>query len=249
MHRWDIYFEENKGNYLPYRVFLFKKLNKVFPISNQGKNYYNKWFEQQQDKIEVSRLGVKQLNLNPFNKSTKLLLLSISNMIPVKNIEVLIEALAQLNIDFHWTHIGDGPLRTKLETQANEQIPGKYTFKGRLPNSEVLEYLQNEPTDLFINVSLSEGIPVSIMEAFSCGIPALVTVVGGNDEIVNNENGIILTAKTTPKEIVSALFRFNNFPSTQKNIMKQAAYNTWRNEYNASKNYSSFVKQIKELQY
>ena len=46
--------------------------------------------------------------------------------------------------------------------------------------------------DLFVNMSLSEGIPVSIMEAISFGIPIIATNVGGNAEIVNDETGVLI---------------------------------------------------------
>ena len=45
------------------------------------------------------------------------------------------------------------------------------------------------PVDLFLTVSANEGIPVSIMEAQSFGIPVIATDVGGISEIVNNVNG------------------------------------------------------------
>ena len=46
--------------------------------------------------------------------------------------------------------------------------------------------------DYFINLSDSEGIPVSIMEAMSVGIPIIARDVGGNREIVTNNNGCLL---------------------------------------------------------
>ena len=48
-------------------------------------------------------------------------------------------------------------------------------FKGRVLNKEVLKFYIDEVPDLFINLSSSEGIPMSIMEAMSCSIPVIAT--------------------------------------------------------------------------
>ena len=48
----------------------------------------------------------------------------------------------------------------------------------------MLDYYKNNIIDIFINLSASEGIPVSIMDAISFGIPCIATNVGGTGEIV-----------------------------------------------------------------
>ena len=58
---------------------------------------------------------------------------------------------------------------------------------GYISNSDVKQLYMMNDFDLFVNMSLSEGIPVSIMEAISFGIPIIATNVGGNAEIVNDE--------------------------------------------------------------
>ena len=67
-------------------------------------------------------------------------------------------------------------------------------FTGPISNNKVFELYRTTPIDLFINVSKSEGIPVSIMEALSVSIPVLATNCGGIEEIVNNEVGYIISS-------------------------------------------------------
>ena len=62
----------------------------------------------------------------------------------------------------------------------------RWTLHGQVPNAEVFNTYRSRPTDLFANTSLSEGIPVSIMEAQSCGIPILAPAVGGIPESGNS---------------------------------------------------------------
>ena len=57
-----------------------------------------------------------------------------------------------------------------------------YTFKGNTDKKLILYYYRAEQVDVFINTSDSEGVPVSIMEAMSYGIPCISRIVGSNAE-------------------------------------------------------------------
>ena len=71
---------------------------------------------------------------------------------------------------------------------------------GYVPIEQIMNYYRENPVDVIVNVSESEGgSPVSIMEALSCGIPAIATAVGGNPEIVSEQNGILLSANPSPQ--------------------------------------------------
>ena len=59
----------------------------------------------------------------------------------------------------------------------------------KISREEVRDYLVN--SDLFVLSSISEGMPVSVMEALACGVPVCVTRCGGVDELVDYSNGEI----------------------------------------------------------
>lgn len=247
MHRWDIYFEENTSNYLPFRKYIFQNLDKVFSISEDGIVYTKKKLKESFKNIELSRLGVKQqkeVNLKPNNISV---FLSISNIIPVKNIALIIKALSYVKSNFKWIHIGDGYLMEEIKELANKEIPGKFEFKGRMPNSAVMDYLNSTSITLFFNLSKSEGIPVSIMEAMSFGIPVIASNVGGNAEIVNNTNGILIKLPSKPEYVAKKIETFINSTSKTQQQYRNEAYDTWKNLYDADKNYSDFTSRITRL--
>ena len=99
--------------------------------------------------------------------------------------------------------------------------------------------------DLFINVSESEGIPVSIMEAMSSGIPVMATAVGGTPEILKHKvNGIELSENINVEEIAGNIFTFLQYSMEEKQQFRQNAFKTWAENYNAEKNYESFVDTI-----
>ena len=118
---------------------------------------------------------------------------------------------------------------------------------GHLPNEEVLQYYRNNPVDVFINLSLTEGgAPVSIMEAISCGIPVVATRVGGNPEIVSDRNGILLSENPLPEEIAAALFTFIDNPgrAAQWRIGSRIV---WQEKFNSLKNFEAFARRLKTI--
>ena len=246
-HGWDVYFEVHDLNYLPFRHFIAYQLDAIYPISQKGKEYITeKWMVSNPEKVEVSRLGVAaQKKVNPSGTFT---IVSCSNLIPLKRVELIIEGLS--NITEHpinWTHFGDGDEKEHSIQLAKAKLGGNinWEFKGRVPNKEVMQWYRENNPSLFINVSSSEGIPVSIMEAMSFGIPCIATNVGGNSEIVNEQNGKLLAENPTPQEIADAICVF--FDSTVFQSKSEGALLTWKEQYNGERNYSNFVGKLSIL--
>ena len=165
-------------------------------------------------------------------------------MIPVKQVDRIIETISQLEINnLRWIHFGDGPLRAELETMAKKLLPNvKYEFRGIVPNNEILDFYASQYVDLFINLSSSEGIPVSIMEALSAGIPVVATKVGGTAEAVNSTNGFLVSAEFNTDEVVQIIINYLNSDSVQQQQYRKNAYDFWKGNFEAGKNYGAFAE-------
>ncbi len=250
MHGWDVYFEASSLNYLPFRHFISKNLSTIFAISDKGKAYAaSNWKITNTEKIKIARLGVPEQKQYPIH-SEKFILVSCSNVIPLKRVELIVNALAEIKgTNISWIHFGDGPQLETIKALAKELLPDhvKAEFMGRVTNQKIIHwYAENNPS-LFINVSTTEGVPVSIMEAMSFGIPVIATNVGGNSEIVNYENGYLLKADIKPMELAETIKSFIDLSSTLKEIKQVASFETWKMMYNADDNFSQFVKTIQDL--
>lgn len=78
--------------------------------------------------------------------------------------------------------VGDGPIRSGLEDLSRQLgLMEEISFAGN--TDAVLSYYQK--ADIFVLPSLSEGLPLSLLEALSCGLPVIATAVGGNREILD----------------------------------------------------------------
>lgn len=245
VHGWDLFFERNKENYLPFRPFILSEIQ-CFSISDIGKKYLKEKIPNSD--VKVSRLGTKPLQGRLTKKKTnENLILSISNLIPLKRVGLIIESIAKCTTqNIKWVHFGGGELFDALERKAKSRNIC-FEMKGIVPNTEIIHFLENNFVDLFINLSTSEGIPVSIMEAYSCGIPAIATDVGGTSEIVNNENGFLLSANPTIEEVSETIDCFFKMNETDRMKKRSNAYKTWENKFNAEKNYHAFIKKINSL--
>jgi L-malate glycosyltransferase len=117
----------------------------------------------------------------------------VGRLVPVKRIDVFLEAISIVKRHVpgvHATIVGDGPLRAALERQAASLgISENVSFPG--PQTNVGDWLRTARA--FVLTSDSEGIALSLMEAMSCGLPAIVSDVGDLRELVEHgANGYVV---------------------------------------------------------
>lgn len=240
-HRVDLY-EEACGGYKPFRKWLFKSLDVAVPIADDGKRYLEERYGADgPKKIVVHRLGVFDRGLNPEEEEPDFQIVSCSNIFPVKRVAFLAEVVGGLGFKVTWTHIGDGPLRAEVEAVIDKfPVNVKGVMLGAMPNAQVLRYYAEHHVDLFVNVSESEGIPVSIMEAFSFGIPVMATNVGGVAEIVDETVGKLLPVDISAEQLRNDINAFYNNPNRVQ--MRSNARNRWAERCDARQKYTAFCE-------
>jgi len=252
-HRFDIYEEERGGRGLPHREEIFKNIDKVFSISDDGYQYLTKKYPIFSRKMEVSKLGTIDRGIAKKKKGNKFHLVSVSRVTDVKRVDRIVDALSKLSKDcktkIRWTHIGNGKKFDSLTQLCKNNISDiEYNLMGEIPNVEVINFFKNNRVDLFINVSSSEGIPVSIMEAMSFGIPVVATDVGGTSEIVKqNLSGVLLNKDFGTLQLVEVLTNYINMDQTEMENQRKAARQIWIENFSAKSNYSEFVKKVNRL--
>lgn len=252
-HGIDLYEERSDPPYLPCRKEILKGVKRVYAVSDNGKRYLSRRHPERSAVIGVSRLGVDDPGFDSAPSSDGVFrVVSCSFLVPVKRVDRIVGGLAELALrhpdrKIEWCHIGEGPLRWGLEAMAGRTLPPNVSsrFAGLFENREVINFYRDNMVDVFINVSESEGVPVSIMEAQSCAIPVIATAVGGASEIVNNESGFLLGADPGAADIADALEAF--MPPRANGEKKNRSKENWRGSYDARKNYSGFVMELRGL--
>ena len=240
IHGGDAYLERADG-YLPFRPKIYEISDKILTISNDAKEYLIHNYFIEPSKIETARLGTKFISMNPFILSDTTTIVTCASVIPVKRINLLIEILQKINnLKINWHHFGDGIEYLQLKEQS-KQLPQniKCNFHGRVNNKEVLAFYKTNSVDLFINLSKYEGIPVSIMEAMSFGIPSMATDAGATREIVNNLNGFLLPVNFDLNDARNIILNVGKGKFLAK---RKEAFKTWSDYYNSEVVYDSHLK-------
>ena len=251
-HRYDLYDYWFDPPFWPFRQKALIGLDYLYLISEDGKNYLSTKYHLKENKQGVFRLGVKGNNINTLRSlDDTLRMVSVSGLMPVKRVALLAKYLTTYCKKYperkiHWTHLGDGFLKAGILEYLEKQAPKNlvYDFKGQTTNAGVFEFYKNNAVDLFVNISESEGIPVSIMEAQACGILVAATNTGGVAEIVNQHSGILLPANPEFEDVEDLL---NNIRRYLLEFGTSEITNFWNSNYNADYNYPQFTNHLSNL--
>ena len=150
-------------------------------------------------------------------------LLSVGELIPRKNHEVVIRAMSVLKQEDKLTHLeyvicGEGAYESELEKLAEDLgVAEHIRFLGyRADIAEICHC-----SDLFVFMSHQEGLPVALMEAMAGGLPAVCSNIRGNTDLIeNNVSGLIVAS--TPKDVAEAVVQMQKNPD-MRNRMAAAA--------------------------
>jgi len=148
------------------------------------------------------------------------------NLVPVKGLDVLIEALGELaatGSSFQCTCAGSGPLRAALQRQAESRgLGSRVHFIGALPQEQLADWYR--AADLVILPSRSEGVPNVLLEAAACGRPMIASRVGGVPEICNPAG---LVPPGDPTALAQRIREFLN-PVTRPSTTPRFTPGSWR---------------------
>lgn len=254
-HGYDVYPSQGVLGYLPARPFLLENLDRIYPISDAGRESILQEASSREHTIQVQRLGVpdppKTLQ-RAFD--TPVTFVTCSSFAPVKRIDLIIDAfklLAKDRVDVRWVHIGDsgeGSLEKFREQIATAGLSDRVTALGRLTNSEVLEFYAGTSVQFFVNFSSSEGVPVSVMEALSYSIPAIASDVGGTGEIVlNGRNGMLVDPDSGANGLAAALQQAASCSPDRYAELSRAAFDVFTERSRAASLYPEFSRTLREL--
>ena len=246
---YDIYEEQNSPPYIPFRAPTFGGLRGLYTVSKLARDYLAELYPAYADRMFFAHMGIEEPGFSvSASMDGSLNIASCAYIVPVKRIRLMADgiiAYAKMagSRSIFWTHIGGGDSRADLETYAKKNAPTNLNvhFTGYVPS--VYDYFRTHPVDFLMSTSSSEGVPVSIMEAESLGIPVVATAVGGVPEIVNDTCGQLLPPNPTPGQIADGISMFVERTAHGANL-RQGARENWKANYNADTNYTLFFQHL-----
>jgi len=252
-HGIDLYEYRQSSNYLPFREYILEQIDQLILISKGNMDYAKARYPKYSSKFALSYLGTQHLPFKLTPLTQPLEILSVSSVVSVKRLPLILKAitLASRTNDIHWTHYGAGEGFKELEILVSEQKDNpnlKISLKGHVDNKQMLKEFSEGNFHLFINLSTTEGLPVSIMEAMSVGIPAIATNAGGTYEIVVNDyTGKLINVETTVENVADKIVEISNLSPIDYLEIRENARTHWEENFSADQNYRNFVQQLIQL--
>jgi glycosyltransferase involved in cell wall biosynthesis len=154
------------------------------------------------DRPESSRLAVRsRMGIG----AEEFIFVCVARLSEQKAIDILLLAMARVlrdGVPCKCIIVGDGPLRKQLSEQALALgLSGHVFFEGF--QEDVRPYLL--AANAFVLTSHKEGLPLAILEAMACGLPCVVTDVGGNAEAITHRVQGLVVPPASVDEVANAI--------------------------------------------
>lgn len=224
---------------------------RVATISDYNKRYLVGEHGIPEEKVRVIHCGVSSEwskrslsdSKSPAVCRRRIKLVAIGRLVEKKGHEYLIDACALLrdaDLSFFLTIVGEGDRRPQLESLIkNTGLQDRIQLVGEKSSADVLGILDS--ADLFVMPSLSEGIPVAIMEAMGSGVPVVSTDITGVSELV--EHGVTgWLARPADVEGLAQVIRHVLDSPVERHQCVDAAQERLRREFDAETNYRRTVE-------
>lgn len=176
-----------------------------------------------------------------------LVLIMVANLIPYKGHADLLQALGKVRErmpdDWLLLCVGrDQGIRHRLERQAKSiGIADQVRFLGQREDAERLF----AAADIGLLVSHEEGFSNSLLEAMACGLPMIVTDVGGNDEVVEEGVSGFVVPSRSPKDLGEAIVRLASHP--ERRTMGSRGQERIRRDYSIDRCVAQYRALYEEL--
>ncbi len=245
MHGFDLYADRSPDGWPPFRAFQLHHVDRVHVASQAGLDHVTAAHPREAAKFRLARLGTRDHGLAPWSPAPVLRIVSCSNLVELKRVHLLAEALLDVEGPVEWTHFGDGPERERIEAVVRDLPPNvKATMMGAVPNARLIDWYLTHPVDLFVHLSSTEGgVPVALQEAASFGIPLLACDAGGVREIVGDRTGLLLPADPLLRQLAQLL---GEHRTSHRNtaVFRAGVRRAWSEGFTAERAFGTFAADL-----
>ncbi|MDB4178785.1 glycosyltransferase [Amylibacter sp.] len=232
-HGWSAIYNGNKITqffYTQVEKYLSKLSDSILCISEYDYNTAINIIGINKEKlkwISNSIYPIQQKNHQILEK--KIRILSVARLSPPKRMDLLINAVQNIPVDLHI--IGDGVLKSDLEKTSQKNV----IFHG-----EIEGFKNFSEYDVFCLISDSEGLPLSAIEAMSCGLPLIISEVGGCSELISGNGSLVRNnISDINKKILECLPHIEKYGLVSKELFEA--------KFNLKKNKQIFISFYEEI--
>lgn len=182
------YFRSSIHKYLTLKSI--KQADLVISVSKHSKNRIQKYC-QKDINVVYNFVNTDNFSLNQKTHTDNIQIGFMGGLnTDIKGLDILLNALKNIEIPFHLHIAGDGTLYKEYLKLTNDlNLNDKVTFYGIIHPNKTKEFFHK--LDLFVLSSRRESFGIVIIEALSCGIPVIASKCGGPEEIITPETGYL----------------------------------------------------------
>lgn len=147
---------------------------------------------------------------------------TVGRLVAVKDFELFLQVAAKVKARFpavHFSILGDGPLKEKLMKVA-KGLGLEDSVEFLSPQADPMPYYQS--LDIYLNTSVHEGLPLSILEAMSCARPVVAPAVGGLLEVISHGEDGFLVEGRKPQGFVDWCLKLIQEEGLRKRVGRKA---------------------------
>jgi glycosyltransferase involved in cell wall biosynthesis len=164
-------------------------------------------------------------DLLPFRERRPLqpLFLSTRALEPSYDVATVLNAFGTIQQQFPEAElkiVGDGSSREALEELSQELRLRGVTFTGAVDVARLADVYDG--SDVFLNASTVDSMPLSLLEAFASGLPVVSTAAGGIPDLVKNEETGLLVPLRDPGSLAAAAIRLLREPDLSSRLAAAA---------------------------
>lgn len=249
VHGYDLYEDRFIPPFQPW-LSMYEGVDRILAISRHGAQALRRQGVPE-TRIRLARLGTDPSRAFGGPSTDGLArVVSCSSVIPLKRVPLIARSVMEFarrqpGRRVQWTHIGDGP-ELGLVRQALADAPPNLEadIRGAMPHAAVLSYFAEQPVDVFLLLSETEGLPVSVQEALAHAIPVVATDVGGVGEAVDSEVGCLLPPHPDPTMVADALDRLLAEAPADHAARRRRAVTCWARDFDARANRRALVAEL-----
>ena len=174
-----------------------------------------------------------------FNPPLKIV--SVGRLAWKKGYEYALQALASLDVDFHFTIIGEGTEKERLKYAAYQLgIVDKVTFAGKQSHDKIADYLQE--SDIYLQPSVQEGFCNAVLEAQASGLICIVSDAEGLPENVEDGKSGFVVPRRNPKVLAEKIKQVLSMPQEELQAISDYAVERVRKQFDIKDQIKQFIK-------
>lgn len=240
----------NRRTYMD--IFSSYLTNTIVTVSNDAHRICLEKLRIAQNKVVTILNGVntntyRRLNeKTPYDNDRPFIIGTVARLSPEKNQSSLLDAcsiMMKKSINFKLKIVGAGSLKQELMDKAKQLALDEFVvFEGMRRNIPAVM----NTFDLFVLPSLTEGVPLTLLEAMACELPVVATDVGGNSEVVADGITGFLVPSDCPDSLANAIMKFIRDPGIGFN-MGSAGRKRVIEKFSLLKTSAAYFEQYKKI--